>query len=324
MTGIVVVTHNSADFIETCLQAALFRASHVVVVDNASVDDTCQRVRRFPQVRLIANPENAGFAAAANQGFALLPSEFVLLLNPDAILQSSLEPLVDACQQSHSGAAAGMLLGEDGRPQTGFMVRRFPTPAALALEALGLNRFWASNPVNRRYRCLDLDLTQTQDVEQPAGAFLMIRRKVWMELGGFDERFHPLWFEDVDFLLRLRDKGYRTRWVPGVTALHYGAHSVTALPPPKRVWYWYANLLQYAEKHFHSLGFRAVAGGIAIGSVVRMITGMISGSGFRYFKGYAKVIRLAGKSLVRGAVRFETQTPHQPDSSLKNSHTHGS
>jgi N-acetylglucosaminyl-diphospho-decaprenol L-rhamnosyltransferase len=300
MTGIVVVTHNSAGFIETCLQAAVERAEQVVVVDNASHDGTCQRVRDFPQVRLIANQDNAGFAAAANQGFALLSCDFLLLLNPDAIPQTSLEPLVEACRKPQTGAAAGMLLGADGKPQNGFMVRRFPTPGALALEALGLNRLWSSNPVNRRYRCLDLDLTQVQDVEQPAGAFLMIRRDVWMELGGFDERFHPLWFEDVDFLLRLKKKGYQTRWVPGVTALHYGAHSIGGLPPPKRVWYWYANLLQYAGKHFHALGFRAVAGGIAVGSVVRMIAGMMRGSGLRSFNDYGKVIHLAGKSLVRG------------------------
>jgi len=322
MTGIVVVTHNSADFIETCLQAVLDRAAQVVVVDNASIDDTCQRARRFPSVRLIANEENEGFAAAANQGFALLSSELVLLLNPDAIVQTSLGPLEDACRQAEIGAAAGMLLGEDGKPQTGFMVRRFPTAATLALEALGLNRLWASNPVNRRYRCLGLDLSQAQDVEQPAGAFLMVRRDAWEELGGFDERFHPLWFEDVDFLLRLRERGYRVRWVPGVTALHYGAHSLAALPPPKRVWYWYANLLQYAGKHFHALGFRAVAGGVAVGSVVRMIAGMMSGSGIRSFNGYGKVIRLAVRNIVRGADHARPAAAFE--SELKNSHTHGS
>jgi N-acetylglucosaminyl-diphospho-decaprenol L-rhamnosyltransferase len=322
MTGVVVVTHNSADFIEPCLEAAVERAGQVVVVDNASIDDTCQRVRRFPRVRLIANEDNEGFARAVNQGFELLTGQLVLLLNPDAILQTSLEELEEACLEPEVGAAAGMLLGEDGKPQTGFMVRRFPTAAALGMEALGLNRAWASNPVNRRYRCLGLDLSKPQDVEQPAGAFLMVRREVWEELGGFDERFHPLWFEDVDFLFRLREKGYRTRWAPGVTALHYGAHSLAALPAPKRVWYWYANLLQYAGKHFHPLGFRAVAGSVAVGSVIRMIAGMMSGSGIRSFNGYGKVIRLAVRSIVRGADQVRPSAAFE--SGLKNTHTHGS
>ncbi len=74
---------------------------------------------------------------------------------------------------------------------------------------LGLNRLWPGNPVNRRYRCLDLDLEAAADVEQPAGAFLLIRRDAWQALGGFDEGFHPIWFEDVDFLKRARDAGYR-------------------------------------------------------------------------------------------------------------------
>ena len=62
-----------------------------------------------------------------------------------------------------------------------------------------LNRFWPGNPVNRRYRCLDWDSSSRSMVEQPAEHFFMVRRAVWQELGGFDEGFFPLWFEDVDF-----------------------------------------------------------------------------------------------------------------------------
>ena len=66
---------------------------------------------------------------------------------------------------------------------------------------------WPGNPVNRRWRCHDLDLSVAQDVEQPAGACLLVRGSVWQELGGLDERFHPLWFEDVDFCQRLKQRG---------------------------------------------------------------------------------------------------------------------
>ncbi len=108
----------------------------------------------------------------------------------------------------------------------GFTIRRFPTPLTLWFELCGFNRLWPSNPVNRRYRYLDRDLEQAGPVEQPAGAFLMFRRDVWERLGGFDEGFYPVWFEDVDFCRRAADAGYRIEYVPQVEAEHLGGHSV--------------------------------------------------------------------------------------------------
>ena len=154
--GIVVVTYHSAAEIGPCLDAALATGAEIVVVDNASTDGTVSEVRRRP-VRLIANSTNRGFAAAVNQGFAVLQCPYVLLLNPDSVLQTDLGPLRDACAAPDAAGAGGLLLDISGQPQVGFMVRRFPTAASLALEALLLNRVWPQNPVNRRYRGLDLD-----------------------------------------------------------------------------------------------------------------------------------------------------------------------
>ncbi len=328
--GIIVVTHNSAGFIEPCLEAARQHSDQVVVVDNASSDRTCEIVRQFASVRLVSNTQNAGFAAAANQGFTLLSTEFVLMLNPDAILQSGLEILAEACRLPGVAAAAGLLIDTAGRPQIGFMVRRFPTPAVLAFEALGLNKLWPGNSVNRRYRCQNLDYSKPQDVDQPAGAFLLVSRRVWLELGGLDEQFHPLWFEDVDFLLRLRKHGYKTRFVPAAAALHYGAHSIAGLEPRLRVWYWYANLLRYAAKHFRSKGFRMVSAAVALGTTARMITGISAGHGLRPLAEYGKVLRLAGRavfigpSCLRGKSCGNSLNLENPDTALRNSHSHGS
>jgi len=328
--GAVVITHNSAGFVAACLESALKCASPVVVVDNASTDDTCAVVSRFPSVRLLANRHNAGFAAAANQGFAALENELVLLLNPDAILRSTIQPLEDACRAG-AACAAGSLIDTEGKPQAGFMLRRFPTPATLCFEALGLNRLWPSNPVNRRYRCLDVDTGLAQDAEQPAGAFLLIRREVWRELGGFDETFHPLWFEDVDFLLRLRQKGHRTRFLPQVEVLHYGAHSLAGMPGSKRVWYWYANLLHYAAKHFHWFTFREVALAVALGCAFRIPAEMLRSRGFKPLFDYGKVIWLAGKALLVGpsscngiSKKHAVPGANTSGTELTNSHSHGS
>ena len=176
--SIVIVSFNSGGHIARCLRSVR-DAGEVVVVDNASSDDTCAAVtREAPGVKLIRNEHNRGFAAAVNQGVAATGNPFVLLLNPDTVLQSRLQPLLDQCLSPEVGAAGGKLIDEDGQVQTGFNVRRFPTPAALLFEVLLVNRVWPSNPVNRRYRCLDADLQQLQDVDQPAGAFLMVRRDV--------------------------------------------------------------------------------------------------------------------------------------------------
>src|ERR1035441_7994228 len=179
--GIVVVTHESEAEIGACLDRALPTGAEIVVGDNASTDGTRQEVTRR-NVRLITNPENRGFAAAVNQGIQALDTPFVLLLNPGARLETSLDALVECCRRPGVAGAGGKLVDAAGRPQIGFAVRSLPSPAALICEALLLNRVWPHNPVNWHYRCLDYDFSTPGDAEQPAGAFLMIRRGGWQEL----------------------------------------------------------------------------------------------------------------------------------------------
>src|SRR5712692_4188237 len=225
----VVVTHNSASVVDNCLHS-LENVAEIVVVDNGSADGTCRGVQNRSGVRLIANPDNRGFAAAANQGVRATVSPLVLFVNPDVRLVSDLRPLCEELERDDTGAATGRLLDERGRTQVGFNVRAFPSATSLAFEALLLNRIWPSNPVNRRYRCLALDYEKAQDVEQPAGAFLLVRRDVLERVGFWDERFYPVWFEDVDLCRRIRQAGFRIRYVPARRAEHQGAHSVSQIP----------------------------------------------------------------------------------------------
>src|SRR5262245_26040537 len=130
--GIVIVTCNSESEIGPCLDSALL-AGDVIVVDNASSDGTLEQIRRRGAT-VIANPVNRGFAAAVNQGIRAIGSDVVLLLNPDAVLKTSIEPLQLACSSPETGAAGGKLVGRDNLVQAGFTVRRLPTPLVLALE----------------------------------------------------------------------------------------------------------------------------------------------------------------------------------------------
>jgi GT2 family glycosyltransferase len=292
--GIVVVAFNSGAHIGACLDSLRDAGAEVLVVDNASRDTTRDEVLRRG-VRLLANASNTGFAAAANLGFQTLETPFILLLNPDAKLVGGLEELRAACALPGAGLAGGKLVDEHGRPQTGFMVRRLPTAATLVMEALVLNRLLPMNPVNRRYRCLDLDCDIAQPVEQPAGAFLMVRREVWQALGGFDEGFSPVWFEDVDFCRRAIAHGYRPYYTPAAVAAHAGGHSIAGLALETRTEYWYRSLLRYAAKHFRPWAVRAVGAAVVIGSIPRVMGAVVRLRGTRPVAGYVRVMKLGAR-----------------------------
>jgi N-acetylglucosaminyl-diphospho-decaprenol L-rhamnosyltransferase len=328
----IIVTFNSEAVIGSCLDSLIKMAPNVkpIVVDNASTDRTLQVARDHAlrnEIQIIANGENRGFAAAVNQAIAASDCDFLLLLNPDANLLTAVDALVDASRQY--GLAAGKLVdpGSDvgqvgslrtGRQpapfslynpqrvanlphtnaQTGFTIRRLPTPASLIFELFGINRLWSSNPVNRAYRYLDRDLDQPGPVEQPAGAFLMTRRDVWERLHGFDESFHPVWFEDVDYCKRALDLNYKIEYVPSVQAEHIGGHSVNEITPACRAIHWCVSLTRYAAKHFHSAGYRAVCLAVVLSSVPRMVARMIQDRSLQSVATYRKIVLFAGLCLV--------------------------
>jgi N-acetylglucosaminyl-diphospho-decaprenol L-rhamnosyltransferase len=296
--AIVVVTYNSAHEIGGCLDAlAGLEGVEAVVVDNASSDHTTTEVL-VRNVALLANRTNVGFAAAVNQGVRATSAPYVLLLNPDAHLVQGLDKLTERCAEPGTGAAGGLLLGSDGTPQSGFMARSLPSPAALAFEVLGINRLWPSNSVNWHYRCRGLDPVIPAFVEQPAGAFLMFPRYVWERLGGFDERFYPVWFEDVDFCARIKQAGLKIMYEPGAVARHAGSHSIEGLSLENREEYWYGNLLEYAAKHYSSRGYRTICAAVVMGSFFRAVRGF-GREGFKAISIYGGIAKLALGRLFR-------------------------
>ena len=299
--AIVIVTHNSADVIGRCLKSiAGVHDAEIIVIDNASSDSTCGKVAAA-SVPLLTNNSNEGFAAAVNQGVRATSAPLILLLNPDTRLETGIESLIGCFDDDpNTGGAGGLLVGADGKPQTGFMARNLPTPAALAFEVLGINRLWPQNPSNWQYRCLENDPMAPACIEQPAGAFFMFRRTGWEQLGGFDENFWPVWFEDVDFCARLRSAGFVLRYLPEARAIHDGGHSVGRIPVGLRERYWYGSLLKYAAKHYRRVAFGSVCLSVAVGAAGRAILAFPRG-GLRVFEVYSSVIRLSFAHL-RGAL----------------------
>ena len=297
--GIVIVTYNSEAEIGVCLVAALATGAEVIVVDNASTDGTLTRVRDT-RAAVIANPTNRGFAAAVNQGIREIRADFILLLNPDAILKTGIDAMCNSCTPPEVGAVGGKLVDSSNSVQAGFNVRRLPTPTALAFEVLLINRLWPGNPANWHYRCYGFDHNEPAKVQQPAGAFLMFRREVWMELGGFDEQFWPIWFEDVDFCKRLQDHGYYSYYEPRAVATHQGGHSIRKILLEKREFYWYGSLLKYCFKHYRSEYARVLCLAVIVGSLLRMTVGIVLQRSIKPVGVYGRVIRLTCRYLLFG------------------------
>jgi GT2 family glycosyltransferase len=153
------------------------------------------------------------------------------------------------------------------------------------------------------YKRQDLDLTKTQTVEQPAGALFLFRRDDWEELGGFDERYFPVWFEDVDFARRFRDSGGTIVLEPSVLALHVGGHSVQKLTDASRIRFWYGSLLRYVVQHFGAVPRRLVAGCVLFGLAARCILGIFLLRGWPALGAHLDCIRLSARCVVLGKIK---------------------
>jgi GT2 family glycosyltransferase len=286
--SLVIVTWNSRGEIESSLAAAgaIRNASpdtDIVLVDNASEDGTTALVEALavPGVHLVAEPVNRGFAGGMNVGARHAQGDALLLLNPDARPSPAavVRMVATLSDDERIAAVAPVLVDAHGVPQRGFTVRRFPTAATLAADLLLLD---VANPRLRalaRYRYDDLDLDQdTQvDVEQPAAACLLVRRAAFDAAGGFDERFHPAWFEDVDLCRRWRDMGWRVVLERRARVPHEGGMAWRRLGDARAARVFNANLLRYAARHLGTRSLWALRPAVAAGMGMRAAAAAVRG-----------------------------------------------
>lgn len=252
----------------------------VVVVDNDSRDGSAAMVARaYPSAQLLASPTNLGFAGGVNAGVRASRTPWVVVLNPDVVVEASaIARFVAAAEAEPTiGAAGARLVDEHGAPQAGFAVRRFPTLATLAVDLLLIDKLWPSNPVTARYHATDLSLASSQDVEQPAAACLLIRRTAFDAVGGFDAAFHPAWFEDVDFCRRLRAAGWRVRYVADASLRHEGGVAMRSLGLSSYTSIWYRNMTRYVDRHFSGLGRLAYRALLVVGMGLRALASLLRG-----------------------------------------------
>lgn len=226
----------------------------IIVVDNASSDGSAEAVAaRFPQVTLIANAANRGYAEGNNQAMESARGAYILLLNPDVLLPpGGLERAV-AFMEAHSdaGALGVRQVHPDGRLQRS--LRGFPSPLAVLWELLGLSRLFPRSRLFGAYRMTWFDYTQAIEADQPMGTFLLIRREAMEQAGLLDEAF-PIFFNEVDWCLRCKRAGWKIYFTPDVEIVHYGGAS-TMQVGAAMAWESRRGLLRFYAKHYRAPRF---------------------------------------------------------------------
>ncbi|MEZ5165900.1 MAG: glycosyltransferase [Acidimicrobiales bacterium] len=233
--GVVLVTHNSADLVEPCLDALARSATaplDVVVVDNASDDDTVGRAGAHPiSPRVIATGVNGGYAAGINRGIReLAPTQAVLVLNPDCRLDpGALDTMADALASSNAGVIAPLIRERDGTVSWS-LYRRPTLLRALGDALLGTERA-GRHPRVGEQETREAEYGHAHDVDWASGAVLLISPECRAATGRWDEGYF-LYSEESDFQLRAGDAGYRVRFDPAATTTHDGGDA----PVSGRLW----------------------------------------------------------------------------------------
>jgi N-acetylglucosaminyl-diphospho-decaprenol L-rhamnosyltransferase len=269
---VIIVNWNGGDHLVRCLDSFGAVASDrvavesVTVVDNASADGSIDRAEAFTDrlpLRIIRNPDNRGFAAACNQAASGSSADFLLFLNPDTelrpgCLKAPAQFLVDPANAGFGIVGIKLVdaLGRNARTCS-----RHPSLASLIGGSLGLDHVLPSMfPPHFLPEHAHEGIRQ---VDQVMGAFFFVRRALFERLGGFDERFF-LYFEDADFALRARNRGFSSGFLSTVSAVHTG-HGSSGKVKARRLFYFGRSRIRFGAKHF------GLAGGLAVSTATLIL-----------------------------------------------------
>ncbi|MEZ5977093.1 MAG: glycosyltransferase family 2 protein [Planctomycetota bacterium] len=248
--SVVIPSWNTSELTRIALEH-LFASDHplheVIVVDNGSEDGSADMIaERFPEVRLVRNERNEGFARGCNQGMRLATGDYVFLLNTDTeVAPDAVRAMVEFLERHPEHAAvAPRLVHRSGATQRTCMA--FPNWATPLWFGTPLERWFPESREMRRYFLRDWDHEDSRDVDQPPAAALVVRRSVLDQVGLFDERLW-LFYNDVDLSKRIAEAGWRTHYLAEAVVLHHVGASTSKferfLPE------WHANRLVYYRKH---------------------------------------------------------------------------
>jgi len=259
--SVIIVSWNVAGLLRSCLES-LFSPEvsaglhmEVIIVDNASSDDSAQVASAFQGVRMVRNNRNLGYGSGNNLGFKLARGNYLLVLNPDTVaLPGSLDTLVSfARRHTTAGIVAPQLLNPDGSVQRSAF--RFPTLIMSFLDLFPLPRAvpgrlrnWiSSSTINGRYPGEPTKM-QPFRIDHPLGAAMLLRRDAIEDVGGFDEQLF-MYSEEVDLAMRLRQAGWECWQVPAARVIHLGGQSTKQMPDRMLHELWRSRLYTYEKHH---------------------------------------------------------------------------
>ncbi len=250
---IQIVNWNAREHLRQALRSLFEHAPtfpfEVLVLDNASQDGSVQMVEKeFPQVRLMVSERNLGFAKGHNELARYARGRYLLILNPDTlIMRNTLTKLVRFAEEHpEAGIIGAKLLNPDGSLQ--YSCRRFPNPIAAIFRNTPLGRLFPHNRYTRDYLMLDWDHNSVREVDWVSGAAMLVRREVYEQLGGFDERFF-IYVEDVDLCYRAWQVGWKVLYYPDATIIHAIGRS-TDLVANKMIVTFHQSMYKFYKKHY--------------------------------------------------------------------------
>lgn len=252
--SVVIVNYNVKHFLEQCLNSVAAAAKHceteVFVVDNNSVDGSCNMLReKFPWVKLIENKKNYGFSYANNQAIRESASEYVLLLNPDTVIEEDTLKSVCDFMDSHpdAGGLGVKMIDGKGRflPES---KRGLPTPKVAFYKIFGLSKLFPKSKKFGKYHLTYLDKDEIHKVDVLSGAFMLLRAETLKKVGLLDETFF-MYGEDIDLSYRITLGGYNNYYFPKTTIIHYKGES-TKKGSVNYVVVFYNAMKIFARKHF--------------------------------------------------------------------------
>jgi len=253
--SVVIPSWNTKDYLAACLRtlaAAEKPATEVIVVENGSQDGSLEYLREHhPEVRLIVNAKNEGFARGSNQGMREARGRYVLLLNTDTEVAPDAVKRLHEFLETHPGygAVAPRLVHRDGSTQR--TVQEFPTLKTALFFSTPLERWLPESRELRRYFMRDWDQESSRDVDQPPAAVLLLRKAVLDQVGLFDEELW-LFYNDVDLAKRIRAAGWKTHYLAEAKVLHHVGGSTSKFAD--FVATWQRDRLRYYRKHHGGLG----------------------------------------------------------------------
>lgn len=252
--SIIIVNYNVRYFIEQALlsikEASNNLAVEIIVIDNASSDDSVEMLsKKFPQITLIANEENVGFGRANNQGITIAKGKYILLLNPDTLLQkNTLNLCIEFIEKTKDCGAIGVKM-IDGKgnflPES---KRSLPTPSVALYKMLGLSSIFPKSRIFGKYHLAYLDQNENHQVEVLSGAFMFFRADLLKKIGGFDEDYF-MYGEDIDLSYQVLKNGYKNYYLAETSIIHYKGES-TKKGSLNYVKVFYEAMLIFAKKHY--------------------------------------------------------------------------